>query len=242
MANWYSNHREGIRDLFTLILIVITGLLAFATYLQLEEAGKLQESTNKLLSATANSTAQLGQLIDKSNQLLVTLNKGLTETAYQTSLQTYNAGKPFSTEIGNCKFDANSSKVTHNIFLVDSTQNPTTVDFRVVAYYWFYTTSFNGSNLQTDKPILFERTNQVVGPDDNPTYEVDLGYPLNSTKNLNHSYLYIVDELTYNPYFAPLGVDISGPTNSTLHLLIGFEKDKNSNEWKKITNNIHAAC
>lgn len=242
MANWYSNHREGIRDLFTLILIGITGLLAFATYLQLGEAGKLQESTNKLLYVTTNSTVQLGKLIDESNQLLVTLNKGLIETAYQTSLQTYNAGKPFSTEIGNCKFNTNSSKTTHNIFILDSTGNPTTVDFRVVAYYWFYTTSFNGSSLQTDKPIFFERNNGIVGPDSNPPYEVDLSYLLNSTKTLDRSYLYIEDQLTYNPYFAPLGANISGPNNSTLHLLIGFEKDKNTDEWKKITSNINSAC
>jgi len=235
-TGWWSRHRQGVHDILTLSLVAATLILVVLTYWQVSESKKLFEETT-------DSSKKLQEIIDKNNQLLETQNRAVTEIAYQTAVQAYNDGKPFTIKIDDCTFNETDKMVSHKVAAEDNTSNPATIDFKVLTTYGYYTTPNDDNSSQLDKLNEFATTQEITGPGKNPDFQLVISSILDSTKNLDRANLYFTYKFEYAPYSAAKNTEITRIDDSMMpRLLVGFEMNEITHEWQKITNNENIAC
>lgn len=212
---------------------ILTGIAVVGGFTLLYIAIQGIETSQQQLNYTATLTTE-------NREQLETLNNAVKEIAHQTIMQAYLGGKPYSVEVPSCNYDEPEKKLSYRLMMVDKEGTPSTINFQITKHFVYYTVDQNDKRDHLKpvpgEPEFYEAGKQKMS-------ELNLSEVFTYFSDAEHSSLYIKIQYFYAPFSevknAPLSDDI---IDNTGHLLIGFTRNENTDNWKQIENNDNLIC
>ncbi len=245
-------HLEGLAHKFTIFGTIVAVCLFAVAIVELyhfndllnetqRSTGSLDQLLNKtdsLLAETQKSTTGLTLLVNKTDQLIQIQNHTASNISQQTILKEYADGAPFKVNMLYCNYDASNYEIAYSPEILDKNGNPTSLQFMLIRFFGYYSTSTNNGNpMPVNKTsIEYDENPELIDPNGDNLYKLPLLTVLNQTKNLNNTYLFIRSEYYYAPYSETTGHLITKYVyDKTGQQMIEFKKDTTGN-WELYTN------